>query len=58
MARICPDELSQYEKVVDHPGELKTLKMLQRDLPSYYTVFHSVNLASIKGKKTQFGEIH
>lgn len=57
MARICPDELSQYEKVVDHPGELKTLKMLQRDLPSYYTVFHSINWASIKGKKTQFGEI-
>ena len=56
MAHIVPSDITRAAFAGSHSAELDTLKLLQRDLPNDYTVFHSVHWTNEYQKHTRFGE--
>lgn len=57
MARLVPDYSPARLYAGQHDGELETLTRLQKELPSSYTVFHSVHWTRERSDATAFGEI-
>jgi hypothetical protein len=56
MARLLPTDISELSLCLGETAELRTLGALRTDLPSTYTVFHSVHWARDASYRTAFGE--
>ena len=57
MAKIYPSDLPALDSPDNKSAELDTLKKLQAELPSDYSVFHSVHWSRANEKNTAYGEI-
>jgi hypothetical protein len=56
MARLLPSDISELSMSLGETAELLTLEALRSDLPSAYTVFHSVHWSRDAAYHTAFGE--
>lgn len=56
MARLLPSDISELSLSLGKTAELRTLDSLRTDLPSEYTVFHSVHWSRDAAYQTTFGE--
>ncbi len=57
MAYLAPSDLSQLYLSDPHNPEIQVLRMLKRELPNDYMVFHSVHWSREHARRTHFGEI-
>jgi hypothetical protein len=56
MAHITPSDLPNQALAGAHGGELATLALLKRALPSDYTIYHSIHWTNEWKASTRFGE--
>ena len=57
MAHIIPSDLSRLALSGAHQPEIETLRILKKELPNDYTVFHGVHWTREYKGWTHFGEI-